>query len=288
MEIAAAVSRKYHLDSIERVMRVLDCFTLDTPELRLTDLSTRTGMSKTQILRIVSTLEEGGYLTRDSATKRYQLGMRIFQLGIVAQEQMTLRRIAHPVLERLVAETQETARLVLFDDFDPVCVDLVESPRGVRVHARLGGRMPWNAGSSGKVILAYLSPEQREHVLSHTRLVRYNQHTITDLDELQRQLEVIRRQGYFVNETGDLIEETRGIAAPVFKLDGQILGTISLTIPASRWDEDVAAHCTRLVREAAAHVSSLLGFQPGPVSLNGESGGDERELAHEVVRDGSV
>jgi len=288
MEIVAAVKDKYHLDSIKRLMRVFDCFTLETPELRLTDISTRTGMSKTQVLRILSTLEDGGYLTRDPETKRYQLGIRIFQLGIVAREHMSLRKIAHPVLERLVAETQETARLVVFDDYDPVCIDLVESPRGVRVHARLGGRMPWNAGSSGKVILAYLSPEERERVLAHTRLVRYNEHTVTDVDELYRQLEVIRRQGYYVNETGDLIEETRGIAAPIFRLDGRIVGTIGLTIPVSRWNQHVAERGTRLVREAAAHVSSLLGFQPNIASLNGESRSDARELAHEVVRDQSM
>ena len=70
MHADRGTSSPYFLEGVDRVMKVLDCFSLETPELRLTDLSERLGMPKTQVLRIVSTLEAGGYLSRDERTKR--------------------------------------------------------------------------------------------------------------------------------------------------------------------------------------------------------------------------
>lgn len=251
-----------HLDGVKRTMQVLDCFTLDAPELRLTDLSNLTGMAKTQILRIVSTLVAGGYLARDPATKRYRLGLRLIHLGVVAREQMGLRRAARPVLERLNAITKETVRLIAVDEQGPVCIDLVESPQGVKVNARLGSRMPWNAGTSGKVILAFLPEPKRDKVLAEARFHRFTDHTITDPNVLRQEFAMIRRQGYYVNDVGDLVGDTRGIAAPIFDEDGQIVGAISLATPAVRWYRLDIEQIIQMMTEAVAEISESLGYQP--------------------------
>src|SRR5688572_24479293 len=162
---SGAADSPYFLESVDRVMKVLDCFTVESPELRLTDLSERLGMPKTQVLRIVSTLESGGYLTRDERSKRYRLGVRLFHLGTVVREQLDIRWIAQPYLRRLVEATQETAALFVPDPLGPICIDVVQSPKAMRVYAQLGGRMPWNAGTSPKVILAYLPAAEREGIL---------------------------------------------------------------------------------------------------------------------------
>jgi IclR family KDG regulon transcriptional repressor len=146
----------YYLESVDRVMQVLDCFTRETPELRLTDLSARLGISKASMLRIVSTLEAGSYLTRDPETKRYRLGVRLFHLGMVVRHQMDLRTIAQPQLRQLVECTGETAALFVPDPLGPICLDVVQTSKAMRVFAHPGTRMPWNAGTSAKVILAYL------------------------------------------------------------------------------------------------------------------------------------
>src|SRR5688572_30553617 len=103
----------YFLESVDRVMKVLDCFTMESPELRLTDLSDRLGIPKAQVLRIVSTLETGGYLLRDPVSKRYRLGIRLFHLGMIVRGGMDLRRIAHPYLRQLAEATKETSRLIV-------------------------------------------------------------------------------------------------------------------------------------------------------------------------------
>ena len=251
------------LESVERTMQVLDCFTLEAPELRLTDLSNETGMTKTQISRIVSTLVGGGYVVRDPATKRYRLGLRLIYLGTVAREQMDLRRAARPFLEQLGALTHETVRLVSLDEHGPVCVDLVESPQGVKVDAKLGVRMPWNAGTSGKVILSFLPASKQDEILAEAPLSRFTERTITDPAVLRQQLERIRRQGYHVNDVGDLVAETRAIAVPIFEEGGEITGAISLAMPEYRWRQLDVEGTIRTMMEFSVEVSTQLGYQPG-------------------------
>lgn len=255
------MARSYALESVDRVMKVLDCFTLDRPELRLTDLSNELGLHKAQILRIASTLEAGGYLTRDPESKRFRLGMRLFHLGIVVRQQMDLRRIANPFLKKLAEETGETARLVIPDEGGPICIDIVESRRRVRVYAQVGTRLPWNAGSSAKVILSYLPDEMRERILQHAELPKFTALTTTAPDVLRAELTDIRARGYHVN-VADLVEDTGGIAAPVFKDTGEIACAISMVAPASRMQTEQIERHSRVVIDIAAEISRHLGFLP--------------------------
>ncbi len=255
------MTRSYFLEGVDRAMKVLDAFTAETPELRLTDLSNRLGIPKPQVLRIVSTLEQGGYLERDPQTKRYRLGIRLFQLGALVQRQMDIRRIAQPWLRSLAAETQETVGLFVPDSYGPVCMDVIDSPKGLRVFAQVGRRMPWNAGTAAKVILAYLPDEQRETILARDAFKRFTPQTITEPERLREICEAIRCRGYHI-AIRDLDDDALGVAAPIFNHEGQIAGAISIGAPVSRTSEGDLARYSTLVREAACAISRQLGYHP--------------------------
>lgn len=252
----------YFLEGVDRVMKVLDCFTFQTPELRLTDLSEHLGMSKAQVLRIVSTLESGGYLERDDETKRYRLGVRLFHLGIIVRHRMDLREIALPHLRRLADVTEEMAALFVPDSLGPICTAVVQSRRAMRVFAQLGARMPWHAGTSPKVILAYLPEAERERNLALTDFKRYTDFTVTDPERLRDILGGIRRVGYHVGDR-DLDEDAVGISAPIFDDDGQIAGAVGVAAPAVRLSEAELGRSIDLVREVTAAISRELGYHPG-------------------------
>jgi IclR family transcriptional regulator, KDG regulon repressor len=252
------VQRAYLLQSVERVMKILDSFTPETPELRLTDLSHHLGMTKTQVLRIASTLESGGYLVRDQETKRYRLGLRLFDLGMIVHNSMNLRRIAHPYLQRLVEATQETARILVPQPPGPICIDLVESPRGIRVFAQLGSRMPWNAGTSPKLILAYLPEEEREKILARGGFRRYTKRTIVDPERLRTEVLAIRGRAFYL-DVGDLDEDAFGISAPIFDHQNRIVGAINVSAPASRVAKAKVNRFIELVRDAGVQISGELG-----------------------------
>ncbi len=254
------MSTTYFLEGVDRVMKVLDAFTADEPQLRLTDLSDRSGIPKPQVLRILSTLETRGYVERDPRTKRYRLGLRLFELGAIVRQEMDLRRVAQPWLDSLAEATLETVALVVLDALGPVCVEVVESPKGLRVFAQVGRRMPWNAGTSGKVTLAYLAEETREQILARTEFKRYTNLTVTDPDALRKELRDIRRRGYHVS-AGDLDEDALGMSAPIFDEGGTIVAAVSVVAPLTRLSGAESECFVNHVCETAAAISRRLGHR---------------------------
>jgi DNA-binding IclR family transcriptional regulator len=252
------------LESVERVMRMLDMFETEGPELRLTDLSDRLGISKPQALRMASTLEQGGYLARDPETKRYRLGLRLFMLGLEVERQMDLRRVARPVLRDLASETGETVGLFIPDRSGPVCVDVIISQHGLRVFAQQGRRMPWNAGASAKVILAFLSEDDQEQILTAAPFKRYTDATITDPQELKMVLYSIRANGFYIG-TQDLDPGIIGIASPVLDHRGTVAGAIAVSAPASRMTESDIPGLVGLIVDACRKTSCQMGYVGPPV-----------------------
>lgn len=277
----------YRLESVERVMRVLDTFVEGNPSLRLTDLSQRCGIAKSQLLKIASTLEAGAYLHRDPETKRYRLGTKLFHLGMAVHNSMDLRRIAHPYLQRLVEETQETARLIVPHPSGPVCIDLVESPKGIRVFAELGAKMPWNAGTSPKVILAHLPADERERILTRHPFKRYTARTVIDADDLRREVLAIHGRDYYYCD-GDLDEDAFGVSAPIFDHTDRIVGAVNVSGPSSRVSKAEVDRFIELVRTSGAAISGDLGHQsriaPGPPRGRRQGNRDRESRISQVAR----
>jgi DNA-binding IclR family transcriptional regulator len=244
-------------------MQMLDMFETEHAELRLTDLSERLGISKPQALRMANTLEQGGYLARDPETKRYRLGIRLFMLGMAVQRQLDLRGVAQQFLRELAAHTNETVGLFVPDPAGPVCVDVIHTQHGLRVFAQEGRRMPWNAGTSAKVILAYLPEEERERILTTTRFQRFNTFTTTDPAELRAVLDRIRADGFHIG-TQDLDLGSNGIAGPVFDHHGAIAGAIGLSAPVTRLTESRLPDYVQQVLEACQNTSQQLGYAGSP------------------------
>ena len=248
---------------------MLDCFSEETPELRLVDIGRMLGISKVQALRLASTLEANGFLSRDPRTKYYRLGLRLFQLGMIVQQQSDLQRIAHPFLHELVVKTGETARLMVPHPLGPTCLDLVESPRQFRVFGKLGGPRPWHAGTSTKLLLAYQPEEKRDEVLAGP-LVQFTSETTTDPAILRDQMERIRRDGYHVS-SNDIEEGGTAIAAPIFDRSGEVAGAISVSGPTDRIVATGIDQVLRLVRASAGDVSRSLGHFSSSDGHLGES-----------------
>ncbi len=251
----------YQLESVERALKVLDCFQGEQAELRLIDISRMLDISKVQALRLATTLEQHGFLARDPRTKYYRLGLRLFQLGIVVQQQSELQRIAHPFLHELVAKTGETARLMVPDILGPTCIDLVESPRQYRVFGKLGGPRAWHAGTSPKLLLAYQSEERLEAILAQP-LPQYTFDTTTDPEVIREQVGEIRSRGYHIS-TNDVEEGATAIAAPIFDRSGDIAASISVSGPTDRIDETGRDRVLGWVRASAWDISRSLGYMSG-------------------------
>jgi IclR family transcriptional regulator, KDG regulon repressor len=184
--------------------------------------------------------------------------LRLFQLGMIVQQQSEIQRVAHLMLHDLVAETGETARIMLPHENGPTCIDLVESPRQYRVFGKLGGFYPWHAGTSTKLLLAYQPIELQERILS-LPLERYTATTTTDPEQLRSQMKMIRERGHHIS-SNDIEWGATAIAAPIFDKSGDVVAAVSVSGPSERLDSATIERVLGLVLATAGDISRSLGY----------------------------
>jgi IclR family acetate operon transcriptional repressor len=157
--------------------------------------------------------------------------------------------------------SQESANLAGLDKNVVFYIEQVPAPRMVRMFTEPGNRVYAHATGTGKVLLAYQPAEVLQRIVRQPGLPRLTSNTITDVDELERELEVVRRQGYAV-DTGELEEAVRCLAVPVFGPDGKILAAMSVSGPAGRLDD---AHIKELVPQIKGIASRFSDSLTDPV-----------------------
>lgn len=247
------------LKTVERALQLLTLF-VRSPDRTwsLAELAQETGYHKTTVLRMLATLEQYKVLARDSETRRYRLGTLALELGAAAGAEF--RRVAYPEMVKLSAETGETALLHVVSGVETVCIEKVESHQPVRVTFDIGRRGPLYAGASGKSLLAFLEPDRINEILAQVPLRQYTPATITDPDELRRELERTRARGYAISH-GELDAGIWSVGAPIWNSLGRLEGGLALVGLESRWTEDRWPLFVRATRAAAQRISQALGYR---------------------------
>jgi DNA-binding IclR family transcriptional regulator len=239
--------------SAQRSLAVLDVLA-EEPSLGTNEIARRTGMAASTVSRQLGTLVEAGLVDRVAATGHYRLGLRLVELATTVLARLDVRTVAHPHLEALVAEAGETATLSVPGEPDAVTVDVVRSPQYVQGTSQLGRPSVAHATAAGKVMLAFTGR------LPEPPLVAYTDRTITRLDELEIELERVRKRGW-----SDAYEEREqglnAIAAPVWANGGALAGIVALQGPIPRFGRAPARTALPFLLERAAAISTELGSQ---------------------------
>ena len=200
-------------------------------------LADATDLDRAVLYRLLETLTEEGFVTRDPDTRRYRLGLAMLELGVRAAQGLEVRRLAGPPLRSLMEDTGETACLAVRDRADLVVVEVVESQdRFVQVNYRVGFRHPLGVSAHGRALLAFLPEGSRDPAL-----------------------QMVRQRG--VAFTRDELEQgASGVAAPVFDHTGRAVAAVGIVAPSSRLPEpeSVALRVLRSARE----ISERLGWRP--------------------------
>jgi IclR family KDG regulon transcriptional repressor len=246
------------LRTIRRIVSVLNCFSRETPDFSLSQVSERLGLPRSTTHRLLKAMEAEGFLMRDPATRKYRLGYRLLYWGKQVQNSLDLRDVSLPVLHDLARSTGETAILSVRDGNAGVCLEMVESDQPVRLAMRVGKRLMLHAGASAKVLWAFLPHAEARRILSEIDLVALKPNTITDSDKMYQELVNIRERGYATS-----FEETdsgaMGVAAPVYDCNGQAVAGIGIAAPMSRIPPDQVPKFAPLVVDAGRQVSTRLG-----------------------------
>lgn len=246
----------YSISVLEDALKVVELISDSSTPISLVELTRRSSLNKNKVFRILHTLEKHRYVERD-ASNAFQLGIRFIKFSRHARQDRTLIDVSTPVLDWLAQETSETIFLGVIDGQQALCIDARESPRSIRLTARIGQRTPLHVGSIPKVLLAFQPESQRNALLNALSLEPYTNHTIGSKAILTEFLETVRTQGYAVT-SDDLDEGACSVAAPIFNQSGAIEGAISIAGPAGRFSEACISHYIRLAQRGAERIAQSL------------------------------
>jgi len=252
--------------AVERALDVLECFSTQTPELNMTQISERVGMHKSTVHRLLATLEKRRFVERDFATGLYRPGIRFLQLAYLTQENNDIRRLALPFMQRLCAQYLENVNLAELDGTDVVYIEITEGSQRIKLAASIGLRLPVYCTASGKAIIAFLPTEEIEKILA-VEIVAHTKCTLTSRDEILKNLQQVRKVG-FAMDLGELEEGINAVAAPILDKDGRPVASVSVAGPAYRLTTEKMMEIGPVVRKTAEDISREIQRAPG---INGNS-----------------
>lgn len=252
-------SGQYSLSSVSSAVRVLCAFTVAEPELGVSELARRMGLAKSTVHRLLSTLAEGNLIERNPRTGRYRLGLKVYELGMVASSRLNLHEAVAMHIDGLRDLTGETVHVGILDAAEVVYVERRESPHTLRLFGEVGHRNLAHCTSTGKVLLASLGEEALDEVLESASLQAKTSSTVTDAHELRRQLESIREQGFALN-MNEAEMGVASIAAPIRDSSRKVIAAISVAGPTIRFQQDALGRLTSAVIQTAGEISSRLGY----------------------------
>ena len=256
---------RVRVQSIDRAVLILRCFDSRQPEIGISELSRRTGLSTSTVHRLLVSMTDNE-LVRQSSDRRYSLGPLVMQLGRSGGLPTTLRDVAVPVARQLRDEVDETVGIhELLPNGRRAVIDQVESRQELRrTYTELGVPLPLPHGAPGKVMLAHLPAERREWWLARP-IDAATPTTIADPDALRTQLTEIRSRGWAYSDA-ERTPGIRAVAAPLFDHTGAVVGALGFSVPTIRMDTDRAAVLGARVAAAAREISKRLGATDATVA----------------------
>lgn len=228
------MDQEYSVKSLARAMKVLECFSVQQPELGVTDIARQLGMQKSTICNILSTFQKCGYVVQNAKTNKYHLGTKILHLSYIVNHHLGLRDIVLPYLHKIAEETHEVCYFGLLNSSEVLYIEAVYPASSQHTRNILGERAPLYCTGLGKAMLAFMPPEEAEQIICGG-LKPFTNFTLCDPQLLRSELEEIRMTGYAV----DNMEHEFGVrcvAVPIFGAGGEIKAAISVSGPSPRFD----------------------------------------------------
>lgn len=236
------------IQSIERGVLVLKAFGPSDSSLGVSEISSRVGLPRPVVRRILLTYSHLGYVT--SQNGQWRLSPRILELSSRYFTASSLPEVAHETMAEVAERTGETCSVDVLDGHELVHVGRVEKTRLLPDSVRIGSRLPLHATASGIVLLAGLDDDELGPVRENISLIRFTPFTLTDSSKLTERITTARDRGYDVSAE-ELHSGLLSVAVPI-RVDGSVVGALSLSSTTARQAEDNMLNIVRTRLWAAA------------------------------------
>ena len=245
--------------SVVRSMSILELIAKSSDPLGVTEISKELDIHKSTVHRLLETMKYLGYISQNESTGKYSTGLKLFEIGSLAIDDLDLNKTVEPYLEDLMKETGETIHLAVLDSGEIVYTGKVESQKTIRMYSKIGKRVFAHSTSLGKVILAYSSQEKKKEIIRNKGLPKQTDNTIDEKEEFFQHLDTVKEQGYAIDDEENEVG-IRCIAGPIFNHKGETIAAFSISGPATRMTTEKINEYTDLVCDYSQRISHALGY----------------------------
>lgn len=246
------------LRTVKNAMRIIHLYSEDQHELGITEIARKLNLSKSTVHRLVQTLEEEGFLEKNTLSHRYRLGWKLLQLSGVVINQLSVFHEAVPIIETLSEKWGEAVHIGVLEGTKFVYLHKVESPYPTYLLSDIGKRMPASCTSGGKIILAY-QPEKYLNFILKQKLPRCGPRSITCPNRFRRHLNEIKQKGYVVSQD-ELHKGVVSIAAPIRDYTEEVVAALVVAGPNERMTKKKISSITDDIVYYSKVISQLLGY----------------------------
>jgi IclR family transcriptional regulator, KDG regulon repressor len=249
------------LKSLTKALDILYLFLDQKRELGLTEICDLTGLNKTTVSRIVSTLKKRGFISQREKRGKYFLGTVYLNFSTLVKSKLQIRNIAGPYLVKLGQEVNEAVVLTSGDGvgfFNETFYESVHSKNSLKVIPHEGIGFPQGT-AAGKILLAGMSDEEMKTYFDNHKKELQTSYKVSNYAELKKQVTVVKENGVaFDNEEQN--PGINGISAGIKNSEGLSIGAISIAAPAVRLSRSKIRSMAPLVKNTALEISKALGY----------------------------
>lgn len=247
------------VQSIDRSVAILECFSEEKRELKLSEISEKLGLNKSTVHGIITTLKYHGFISQNEETQKYKLGIRFIEFSDLVINSLNIRNAVLSVIDEICDKVEETIHVGMLDGLDVVWIEKKECTKSIKTSTKIGARLPAYTTADGKMMLCYIDIEKIKNYLPK-KIPKYTENTITNKTEFIKRLEEIKKNGYTIDNE-EFVEGIKCVAAPIFDHEGNVRFSLSTTGPAFRMTDERIKELVIIIKEAANEISRRIGYK---------------------------
>lgn len=233
-------TNKKNINSVVKALNIIECFSYENKELKLTEIAKMLDMPKSTTSNLVYTLEGMGYIELIEASGKFKLGSKLIRVGQICEASTDILSISKVYMRELRDEYNENIRLTIpyYNDeiLECMSVEKIDGLNDINISSHFGKLLPLHYTAAGRVLLAFVKDEILTKTLESMSFNKKTEYTITKSEDLLNEIKIIRQQGFStVADEGEL--GIISIAAPIFNYKDEIVGAISIIAPTARVSE---------------------------------------------------
>lgn len=247
------------VQSLDRAFSILEVISESRSGITLKDLSIKTGLHKSTVHRLTSSLVENGYVEQIE-NSLYKITYKMYEVGSKAYDHLSIVDAARDSMDKLVQEVGEVVHLVIRKDTQILYIDKINSGRNSAIMgSSIGSLAPMHCTSVGKAMLFEASIDEIKNLWDRSNIIENTKSTISNYEDFLEEIRISKKRGYSIdNEENEL--GIRCIGAPIYNSANRICAAISISGPISRINSDTIDYYSKPLVEATKEISKKMGY----------------------------